>query len=132
MFSAFARASARRFSATAESTVAAYPGTVQAMHWISGGAMVNPSELCGLSLSSTLWLFSLTVIIHSLFNVCFHAHLTPVELCWPHASRAILAVVEKVQPGRKKIQNEQHVFAQKFRHPGVHGAGSSSGRSPGI
>ena len=118
------RASARRFSATAESTVAAYPGTVQAMHWISGGAMVN-YFVNGLSL--------LTVIIHSLFNVClFHAHLTPVELCWPHAARAILAVVEKVQPGRKKIQNEQHVFAQKLRHPGVHGAGSSSGRSPGI
>ena len=60
MFSAFrlsALRSARRFSATAESTVAAYPGTVQAMHWISGGAMVNPSELCGLSLSSTLAVF---------------------------------------------------------------------------
>jgi len=124
------RSSARRFSATAESTVAAYPGTVQAMHWISGGAMVQNFVV---SLSHQHWLFSLTVIIHSLFNVClFHAHLAPVELCWPHASRAILAVVEKVQPGRKKIQNEQHVFAQKFRHTGVHGAGSSSGRSPGI
>ena len=126
MFSALFRnqvRAARRFSATAESTVAAYPGTVQAMHWISGGAMVN-YFVNGLSL--------LTVIIHSLFNVCFHAHLTPVELCWPHASRAILAVVEKVQPGRKKVQNEQHVFAQKFRYPGVHGTGSSSGRSPGI
>ena len=132
MFSALrlsALRSARRFSATAESTVAAYPGTVQAMHWISGGAMVQNFVV---SLSHQHWLFSLTVIIHSLFNVCFHAHLTPVELCWPHASRAILAVVEKVQPGRKKIQNEQHVFAQKFRHPGVHGAHSSSGRSPGI
>ena len=43
---------ARRFSATAESTVAAYPGTVQAMHWISGGAMVN-YFVNGLSLINT-------------------------------------------------------------------------------
>jgi len=50
------RHSARRFSATAESTVAAYPGTVQAMHWISGGAMVTHQNFV-VSLSSTLAVF---------------------------------------------------------------------------
>lgn len=121
-----AQCSARRFSANAESTVAAYPGTVQAMHWVSGGAMVNPSTPCGRTLPLTVILLRLTL------KRCSHSHLTPVELCWTHASRAVLAVVERVQPGRKEIQNEQHVFAQKFRHTGLHGTCSQTGHTLGL
>jgi len=41
MFTNFLRLSARKLTTTAESVVERYPAGVQALHWLSGGAMVG-------------------------------------------------------------------------------------------